>query len=248
MPPPRQQQRAALPQGALERIRNNLERCQRAIAGASQRVGRDPKEVLLLAVTKYVGCDAVRVLLDLGVRDFGESTIQGIATKVEELGKHEGLRWHLTGHLQRNKVARACELCHAIHSVDSVRLLEELSAVSRRRSLQVPELYVELNLTGETRKTGLAESDLAGLLEWIRADEGLAARTKGLMAMAAYSSDPEASRPTFRRLRELRDSLRNRGLLSGAGLSMGMSGDFEVAVEEGATVVRVGSMLFENLA
>ncbi len=245
--PPFPRAKLDLPPGAPERIRAHLDRCRLAIAEAAKRAGRNPATVALLAVTKYVGPDAVRVLHDLGLRDFGESTVQGIDTKIEALGDLEGLRWHLIGHLQRNKVARALQLARAIHSVDSARLVEEISAQSARRSLPVPKLFVEVNLTGEGQKTGLPEHDLADLLRRIRSDPRLSPRLGGLMAMAPHSDDPEAARPTFRRLRELRDQMRAQSLLEADGLSMGMSGDFEVAIEEGATIVRVGSTLFENL-
>ena len=200
----------------------------------------------LVAVTKYAGIEHVRVLHDLGVRDFGESTVQGCRAKAEALSGLGGIRWHLIGHLQRNKAARALSLCHAIHSLDSERLVREIAAQAARRSLPVPELYVELNLEESGERTGLSESELEPLLEYLRSEPALAPRVRGLMTMAAHAESPEAARPCFRRLRELRDAAVGRGLLVGGGLSMGMSNDFEVAVEEGATVIRVGSMLFEN--
>ena len=236
------------PRAARIRLEANLARCREAIARAARRAGRDPAGVALVAVTKYAGVDAVRLLHSLGLRDFGENTVQGAESKIEAARNLEGARWHMIGHLQRNKVPRALQLFASIHSIDSRRLAREVAAQAAKRSLPVPGLYVEVNLGGEDQKTGLAESGLRELLAALLADGSLAPRVLGLMAMAPYGPDAEAARPVFRRLRELRDAAAREGLLpSTAGLSMGMTSDLEVAVEEGATVVRVGSMLLEGL-
>jgi len=235
----------ALPPDAARRIADNLARLRTEVARAAARAGRDAGSVQLVAVTKYAPAAATRILHELGVRDFGESTVQGLARKREELGPLPGARWHLIGHLQRNKVARTLELAAAIHSIDSTRLAAEVALQSRRRGLPVPELYVEVNWSGDPGKTGLLPAAVRSVLAALAA-EGLAAR--GLMGMAPHSDDPEAARPTFRGLRQLRDALVEGGALaSGAGLSMGMSGDYRVAVEEGATVIRVGSLLLAGL-
>jgi pyridoxal phosphate enzyme (YggS family) len=231
---------------AAARLRANLERVASRIHEAALRARRDPAGVALVAVTKYVDPAVVRLLHEAGVRDFGESTVQRADSLRACLADLSGVRWHLIGHLQRNKAARALSLFASIHSVDSERLVREIGTQSRKRSLAAPSLYAEVNLTGEAAKTGLEPGNLRGVLSVIR-DEGLSA--SGLMTMAPYEEDPEASRPIFRRLRALRDELaRERLLPAGAGLSMGMSGDFTVAVEEGATSVRIGSALFEGLA
>ena len=153
-------------------------------------------------------------------------------------------RWHLIGHLQRNKLDRTVPLVALVHSVDSERLLAALDAFGRARGVPVPVL-LEVNCSGEAAKGGFAPADLPALGDTVMSRAGVAVR--GLMTMAAYSDDPEAARPTFAALRTLRDDLRARTGLALPDLSMGMSGDFEVGVEEGATFVRVGSTLFDGL-
>lgn len=250
----------ARPGVEARRLGLNLDRVRARIEAAALRARRDPKDILLVAVTKYADAQFVKILYDLGVRDFGESTVQGLASKVAALGRLEGARWHLVGHLQRNKVAKALQLARSVHSLDSERLLDEIVSQAARRGLALPELWVEVNVSREPQKTGLAPEELRSLLDAARRKlpplEGgplgpapaPPARIAGLMTLAPYAEDPEAARPHFRKLRELRDACVAEGLLpAGAGLSMGMSGDFEVAVEEGATAVRVGSALFEGL-
>lgn len=237
-----------LPPGAADHLSKNLTRVQGRIANALERAGRPSGDTLLVAVTKYTGAEAVRVLFDLGVRDFGESTVQGVEDKRSALEGLEGARWHLLGHLQRNKVARALEWAHAIHSIDSQRLAAEIQAQARRRALPVPELYIELELTGEPSHTGCREEQLPELLRWVRLQDDLAPRAVGLMAMAAHGAPEEDLRKTFRRLRLARDAALASGDLARGGLSMGMSDDFEIAIEEGSTLVRVGSALFEGLS
>src|SRR5262249_53160098 len=180
--------------------------------------------------------------------------------KREALPDREDLRWHLVGHLQRNKARRGLESCRSIHSLDSERLARKLEEELMRvdPSGAPPErlsLYVEVNISGEASKAGLRPEEAPAFLEMLRQFPGVSGRVIGLMTIAPESPDPEAARPPFRRLRERRDALVAQGLLpppegtrpGGAGLSMGMSGDFEVAVEEGATVVRVGTRLFQGL-
>lgn len=233
---------------ASRRLEANLARCRQVIAAAARRAGREPSDVSLLAVTKYAAPEMIRLLHALGVRDFGENTVQGAEEKMAALGGLEGASWHMIGHLQRNKVSKALQLFETIQSLDSERLALEISMQAARRSLPVPELYVELNLAGESRKTGLPEEQTRSVLASLREESLLAPRVRGLMTMAPHGEDPESSRPVFRRLRQIRDELVRDALLpKHAGLSMGMSGDLAVAVEEGATVVRIGSMLFESL-
>lgn len=239
----------------LALLRANLEACRAEIAAAAERGGRDPDAIELLPVTKYLSADVFALLHRLGLRSFGESRVQRVVALSEELAHLEGVEWHLVGHLQRNKAARALQLCSSIHSVDSLRLARELVSQATSRGLRLPALYVEVNVAKESQKTGLPEDDLTSILEFFREREGGTepasgpdAPVKGLMTMAPYATDPESSRPYFRRLRELRDACVERGLLrSGSGLSMGMSGDFQVAIEEGATVVRIGTRLYEGL-
>ncbi|MBN1443913.1 MAG: YggS family pyridoxal phosphate-dependent enzyme [Planctomycetes bacterium] len=228
-------------------MRRQLDRCREAVEQAALRAGRDAAEIQTIAVTKYADADVIEILFRLGVHDFGENRVQELLRKTDALAHCSGARFHLIGHLQRNKVAKALPRCASIHSVDSVRLVEEIRARIEARGDTVPDLYVEVNISGEARKTGAAMEETAAILESATQADSLRGALRGLMGMAPYSDDPEESRPFFRRLREMRDELQRRRLLpADAGLSMGMSGDFAVAVEEGATVLRIGSMLFEE--
>ena len=228
-----------------ETIARNLERCRREIAAAAARADRDPASVGLLAVTKYVSADVVRDLYELGLRDFGESRVQRGAALREELPDLAEARWHLVGHLQRNKVRQALRTFHVVHSLDSYRLAEALIAHAREAPLL--DVYLEVNVGDESEKTGMPREELPRVLELLR-DRGGALRICGLMAMGSRDATAERTRPEFRALHALRDRFAQEGLLPGsAGLSMGMSDDFPIAVEEGATIVRVGSLLFEGI-
>jgi pyridoxal phosphate enzyme (YggS family) len=216
------------------------------LRAACARAGRDRAAVTLVAVTKTVPAAVAALLPSLGVRDLGESRPQELWRKAATL---PGARWHLVGHLQRNKVERTLPLVHAIHSIDSLRLLEAVEAgcaagLAGHRPLPV---LLEVNASGEAAKHGFAPRDVPGLAPALAGLKHV--RVDGLMGMAAYEDDPERCRPTFAALRGLRDHL--KGLVGPAHpldqLSMGMSNDFEVAVEEGATLVRLGTVLFEGL-
>ena len=213
------------------------------IAAACVRVGRARSDVTLVAVTKTVGVEVAACLPALGVLDLGENRPQELWHKAAALPAE--VRWHLIGHLQRNKVERTLPHVHLIHAVDSERLLEALDREAERQALTVPVL-LEVNASGEASKLGFAPDAVLPLAPALRRLRRL--RVAGLMTMAALQ-EPEACRPTFRSLRELRDRLREE--LAGAHpmehLSMGMSNDFEVAIEEGATLIRLGSVLFEGL-
>lgn len=223
-----------------ERIAANVARVRERAAAAALRAGRDPAAVTLVAVTKTVGAGVFPALLAAGVRDVGEN--RALAAVEKAAGAPQGLRWHLIGHLQTNKARKAASLFDVIHSVDSGRLASVLDAELERAG-RTMDAFVEVN-SGEEQKGGLRAGELGAFWESVRNLKRL--RWAGLMTMAPMLEDPEAARPHFRRLRELRDEWRGRveGL---AGLSMGMSGDFEVAVEEGATHVRVGRALFEGV-
>jgi pyridoxal phosphate enzyme (YggS family) len=212
------------------------------LEAACRRAGRQRSDVTLVAVTKTVGPDVAALLPDLGVRDLGENRPQELWHKAALLP--DGVRWHLIGHLQRNKVERTVPLVCLIHSVDSVRLWQELETTKGTGPLPV---LLEVNASGEASKHGFRPDEVLGLAPVL---EGLRrVRVDGLMTMAALADHPQDCRPTFVLLRELRDRL--RALVAGSHplnqLSMGMSNDFEVAVEEGATLVRLGSVLFEGL-
>jgi pyridoxal phosphate enzyme (YggS family) len=213
------------------------------IARAAERAGRAPDTVRLVAVSKTHPAERVREAFAAGLRDFGENRVQEAEAKVETLAelRAAGLRWHLIGHLQSNKARRAAALFDVVHSIDSRDLGLRLARLGQEAGRPLRGL-VQVDLAGEATKSGLPESDLLPALEALRGAEGL--QVEGLMLLPPFLEDPEAVRPYFRRLRELLEQACAGGLLAGRELSMGMSHDFEVAVEEGATLVRVGTALF----
>lgn len=216
-----------------------LAECRRRIAAAAERSGRDPAGITLVAVTKTVEPARILEAVEAGVREVGENRVREALAKQAELP--DGLRWHLLGHLQTNKAARAAAAFDVVHSVDAERVA---AALESRRPPDRPPLAVllEVELTGLPGHTGYAPDDVAGAAKSVAAKGRL--RLIGLMAMAPPGSAPEAARPAFRRLRRLRDEVQERTGLALPELSMGMTGDFEVAVEEGATMVRLGRAVF----
>lgn len=227
-------------------LRRNLDGVRTAIRDAAARAGRAADDIRLVVVTKYAPPQAIRALPGLGVRDLGESRVQQLTQRSAWFTPEDSVVWHMVGHLQRNKVRALLRCGRVIHSLDSLRLIEEVQAQAAKLDVFV-DGFVELNLAGESDKTGAPPELAEPLVEAAaRADR---IRLRGLMTMAPYADDPELSRPVFVRLRETLESLRTRGVAPPDcdQLSMGMSGDFAVAVEEGATVVRIGSRLFEGL-
>jgi pyridoxal phosphate enzyme (YggS family) len=222
-------------------LAGRLAAVEERLAAACRRAGRARADVTLVAVTKTVGPEVAGVLASLGVPDLGESRPQELWRKAAAL---PAARWHLVGHLQRNKVERTLPLVARIHSVDSVRLLRTLEEEAGRRGRAVDAL-LEVNASGESAKHGFGPDELPGLAPVL--GELRHVRVDGLMTMAAYEEDPERTRPTFARLRQLRDRLAAEAGGPLPHLSMGMTNDFEVAVEEGATLVRLGTVLFEGL-
>jgi pyridoxal phosphate enzyme (YggS family) len=221
------------PEEASRRLSSILER----IREAERRASRAPGEVRLLAVSKTFGSEAVHNYILAGQRDFGESYIQEAREKIP-LVKGEA-EWHFIGHLQSNKARYAAQLFSHVHALDSLELASELN----RRLLPLNKkmaCYIQINVSQEASKSGIEASELPGFLEALKPFEAIV--PAGLMTMPPYDPNPEVSRPYFRDLRQLRDK-HAPGL---RGLSMGMSGDFEVAIEEGATIVRVGTILFGN--
>jgi len=207
------------------------------------RSGRAPDAVRLLAVTKGWPAEIAGEAFRLGASELGESRIQEAEPKIARVGA--GPRWHLVGHLQTNKVKRAVALFEEIHSIDSVRLAEE---ISRRAAEQgrAPHVYVEVNTSGDASKHGVSPEGALELVERVTSLPAL--RPAGLMTIGPLLGGAEGARESFRVLRRIRDEAVERGLLpGGAGLSMGMSHDFEIAIEEGATIVRVGSALFGSV-
>ena len=214
-------------------IGQNLAGIRKRIAKAAEKAGRSPSEVTLVAVTKTVDASAIQEAFAAGLCHFGESRIQEAKDKIPALSCLEPRpTWHLVGHLQTNKAKTAAEMFDVIHSVDSLKVAE---AISQHASRDMPVL-VQVNVAGEASKYGFVLQDTIAALEHVARLPHL--RIKGLMTIAPYADDPEEVRPVFRRLRLMRDSL---GL---EHLSMGMSQDFEVAIEEGATLVRIGRAIF----
>jgi len=213
------------------------------IARAAARAGRAAGEVTLVAVSKTHPPEAVREAFAAGVRDVGENRVQEAEGKAAALAdlKPGGLRWHLVGHLQSNKARKAAALFDWIHSVDGAAIGARLGEAARAEGRPLRAL-VQVDLAREETKFGLGEEELFGALESLRALP--AVKLLGLMALPPFDEDAERVRPYFRRLRALRDRAKERGLLEGGELSMGMSHDLEVAVEEGATLVRVGTAIF----
>lgn len=235
-----------------ERLRQNVASVQHRAADAARRAGRDPDDVTLVAVTKTVSHDVAAGLIEAGVRHLGENRIQEgerkhrILTDPESGLDAAACTWHMIGHLQRNKVAKAVDIFQVIHSVDSERLLSEISrrAVARSRC---PDILLEINVSGEESKYGAAPDQAADLAAVAAGLPGL--RLRGLMTMAPFSTDPGEARPFFKSLAGLLRRLNESGVTDRKldMLSMGMTGDFEVAVEEGATHIRVGTALFRGL-
>lgn len=222
-------------------IAGNCKRVMEAIADAAERSGRDPRRVRLLAATKTQPAEAVRAAVEAGVRVLGENYVQEAQAKKDLVGGNA--EWHLIGHLQTNKARAAVGLFSLIQSLDNARLARILDREAQGQDRDVGVL-VEVNLGGEASKTGVAEE---GLVPLLREVSGLSrVRVRGLMVVPPPAADPEASRPYFRRLRELRDSVNELGLADVAleELSMGMTHDYPIAVAEGSTLVRVGTALF----
>ena len=226
-----------------EILGQRLEAIRTRVQAACGRVGRSPESVTLIGVTKTVGHEVAQALVDLGVADLGENRPQELWRKSDLVS---GARWHVIGHLQRNKVERTVGLSSLIHSVDSERLLEAIETEAKRIGKQTAVL-LEVNCSGEEAKHGFTPEAVLAFTSNLKPLHFV--RIEGLMTMAALADDPEAARPAFRRLaglrKELRQVLGDQHRLN--QLSMGMSGDFEVAIEEGATHIRLGTVLVGGL-
>jgi PLP dependent protein len=226
-------------------ISENIAAVRERISGAARRAGRSSDEIALMAVSKTQPAERIREAYSSGQLLFGENRVQEFAGKIEALLDLKDAEWHMIGHLQTNKAARTAELFRAVDSVDSLKLAEKLNASARTLGRKL-DVLIEINVGGEAAKTGTAP-DSPALDELLMAAPRLEALVfRGLMTVPPFTDDPQDARPYFRTLRELRDLIASRKLAYVAmdHLSMGMSHDFEVAIEEGSTCVRVGTAIF----
>ena len=233
----------------MSQIRENLLRVQERIEKAAQRVGRDPKEIRLVAVSKTVDAARIKEAIEAGVSILGENYVQEAQKKIEEIGRPacterfgEGrsVAWHFIGHLQSNKAKYAVHLFDMIHSVDSLALAQELNKRAEQAD-RIMKVLIEVNISGEATKFGTDEVLVLGIARGILNFKNLC--LEGLMTMPPYFESPEMSRPYYIQLRSLKEKMVREGILL-KELSMGMSNDFEIAIEEGATYVRVGTAIF----
>ena len=220
----------------IEAVRGRIEAC-------ALRCNRAPNEITLVAVSKTHPAEVIREAIAAGVTNLGENRVQEAEGKIPEVGRH-AVRWHLIGHLQSNKARRAVELFDVIHSLDSVALAQRLDRMCVELNRQELPVMIQVDLGREATKSGADEAEVLQLVEALKHCQRL--RLSGLMTLPPYFDDAEQVRPFFRKLRELRDELSSRrafGDLRGE-LSMGMTHDYEIAIEEGATIVRVGTAIF----
>jgi len=220
-------------------IRENYLRIREQADAAARRVGRDPGEVMIIGVTKMKPASAIRYAAEAGITDVGENYVQELQGKQEELG--DIVRWHYIGHLQRNKARFIAPFVALVHSVDSAKLATEIDRQGEAHGRRIPVL-LQVNTSGEESKFGIPPEGALDLARHLASLEHL--ELQGLMTIAAFLDDPELVRPMFRLLRTLRDEIAREIPLELPHLSMGMTGDFEVAIEEGATMVRVGTAIF----
>lgn len=223
-------------------IPENIERIRQRIALACSRRGRNPLEVTVVAVSKTFSGEMIREAVRAGLHDVGENYVQELLGKREELAG-EDIRWHFIGHLQSNKVKYIAEWIHLIHALDNTSVARELDKRAEK-SRRVLDVLIEVNTTGESSKFGVPPERTVKFVRDLAAYSNI--RIAGLMTIGPFMPDPEASRPMFRQLRQLRDEVAALGQsnVDAKHLSMGMTGDFEVAIEEGATLVRIGTAIF----
>ncbi|QQS42737.1 MAG: YggS family pyridoxal phosphate-dependent enzyme [Acidobacteriota bacterium] len=226
-----------------EGFRERLGAVNERIKAACERAGRDPSEVKLVAVSKTHPAETVREAVEAGIFIFGENKVQEGLGKIEEVGDSK-CEWHLIGHLQSNKAKKALKSFDVIQTVDSIKIAERLDRIAGEESIEDFPVFIQVDLGKEATKSGVYEEELDELVDTVLKCPNL--RFEGLMTIPPYLPDPDDVRPYFRRLRGLRDNLKNEGAFGDARgeLSMGMSHDFEAAIEEGATIVRVGTAIF----
>jgi pyridoxal phosphate enzyme (YggS family) len=226
-----------------DELHRRLVEVRRRIEESARRAGRDSSEVKLVAVSKTHASESLRRAIKAGVSDFGENRVQEADEKISELGR-ESARWHLIGHLQANKARRAVALFDVIHSLDTVALARRLERLCAEAGREKMSVLIQVELGSEATKSGVSERELPELVRAVTSCQHL--RLEGLMTLPPFFEDREQVRPYFRRLRALRDKLKESGAFGDnpGELSMGMSHDYEVAIEEGATIVRVGTAIF----
>lgn len=225
-------------------VKANIEKVKQQIEAAARRAGRDPNEVILLAATKDVPVQLIEQAIQSGISYIGENRIQEASTKFELLKeKYPQVNWHFIGHLQRNKVKSALEIFSTIESVDSRRLIEEVGRRAQQSGRSI-DIFIEVNVSGEESKFGVSPEDAEEIISFASAFKSL--KVKGLMAVPPFFDDPEKARPYFRKLKEFREEIKKLNIpnVDIKYLSMGMTDDFEVAVEEGSNIVRVGRGIF----
>ncbi|QNM05525.1 YggS family pyridoxal phosphate-dependent enzyme [Qiania dongpingensis] len=222
-------------------LKDNLEAVEKRVLAACERAGRSRESVRLIAVSKTKPVEMLEEIMNCGVKDFGENKVQEMCSKTEEIT--EPLRWHLIGHLQRNKVKYIVDKAYMIHSVDSVRLAREIQKEAEKHRV-VCQVLIEVNIGGEETKDGVPKEEAAALIREIAAFPNV--RVKGLMTIAPPVEDPEEARGYFKEMRALFETIKAEKIpgVEMEELSMGMTGDFEVAIEEGATMIRVGTAIF----
>ena len=224
-------------------IKENLKQVEENINAACQRAGRDPKEVTLIAVSKTKPVSMIEEAIDYGIKNFGENKVQEMCDKIEKISNK--LNWHLIGHLQRNKVKYIVDKACLIHSVDSLRLAQQIDSEAKKKNV-ICNILIEVNIAGEESKFGVSKDQVKELLEEIK--ELTNVHVKGLMTIAPYVEDAEENRGYFREMNKLFIDMRQENAdndnIDMEILSMGMTGDYQVAIEEGATMVRVGTGIF----
>lgn len=222
-------------------IQDNIKYVEERIISACQRVGRDPKEVTLIAVSKTKPVEMIREAIEYGTKDFGENKVQEMCNKIEVIP--EQLNWHLIGHLQTNKVKYIVDKAYLIHSVDSLKLATQINECAKKKNV-ISNILIEVNVANEDTKFGIKSSECEDLVRQIALLSNV--RICGLMTIAPYDITPENNRPYFKELKKLLVDINSKNIdnVSMSVLSMGMTNDYEIAVEEGATLVRIGTGIF----
>ena len=224
-------------------IKENLKQVEDNIVAACQRAGRDPREVTLIAVSKTKPVSMIEEAIDYGIKDFGENKVQEMCDKIEKIPNK--LNWHLIGHLQRNKVKYIIDKAYLIHSVDSLRLAQQIDYEAKKKNV-ISNILIEVNIAGEESKFGVSKEEVEVLLEEIKKLTNI--HVKGLMTIAPFVEDAEENRVYFKEMYKLFVDMRQKNAdnnnIEMKVLSMGMTGDYQVAIEEGATMVRVGTGIF----